>query len=170
MRDRFNHLFEHLMKFKEGGDEEDDMEGSIIAVLINVVFLTYWTITHRREVEAAFPTEAPAIAMEKSPLEKLKAAANKVPLPSVDVAGETRHAIAEMPQVDGSGETVRMVMKPQAPKQRVRTNFDITPPEVQAMAKHQPGTPPADGEGYQVDKAPGQKIPLPQDTGNQQFC
>ncbi len=60
MRDRFNHLFEHLMKFKEGGDEEDDMEGSIIAVLINAVFLTYWTIMHRKAVEAAFPTQAPA--------------------------------------------------------------------------------------------------------------
>jgi hypothetical protein len=60
MRDRFNHLFEHLMKFKEGGDEEDDMEGSIIAVLINAVFLTYWTIMHRSAVEAAFPTQAPA--------------------------------------------------------------------------------------------------------------
>ncbi len=68
MRDRFNHMIEHAFKFLEGGDEEDDIEGSIVAVLINAVFLTYWTIMHRTAVMAAFPTEAPDVLQAKAPL------------------------------------------------------------------------------------------------------
>ncbi len=102
MRDRFNHMFEHMMKFKEGGDAEDNQEASIIAVLINAVFLTYWTIMYPVKVMEAFPTEAttePPTRLPKTDLEKLKVAAHKVPVIVSEEADKTprRSAVAFQP-------------------------------------------------------------------------
>jgi hypothetical protein len=98
MRDRFNHMIEHAFKFTAGGDEEDDIEGSIIAVLINAVFLTYWTIMHRAQVEAAFPTEAPDVLRAQAPLQILREASARIPPPQPVVE---RHAVAEIPKPAG---------------------------------------------------------------------
>jgi hypothetical protein len=57
IRDRFNHMYEHMLKFVEGGDAEDNRLDSIVAVLINAVFITYWTIRHPEAVDKAFYTD-----------------------------------------------------------------------------------------------------------------
>lgn len=57
VRDRFNHMYEHMLKFVEGGDDEDNRLDSIVAVLINSVFITYWTIKHPDVIDRAFYTD-----------------------------------------------------------------------------------------------------------------
>lgn len=121
MRDRFNHLFEHLLKFKEGGDEEDDMEGSIVAVLINAVFLTYWTIVHRAAVEAAFPTQPSAQVTVNLPppgLPIIQVLPKPVPLPELDVVGETRRVVMIQPTVAKQSQPAKVDQAPPDSKLR----------------------------------------------------
>lgn len=161
MRDRFNHMIEHAFKFTEGGDEEDDIEGSIIAVLINAVFLTYWTIMHRKAVEAAFPTQAPATP----PMAQFITATQieeRLKAPAVKLSKNTDDPMSkELWELAQKSASERRVIVPESADPTPRRNavaFKPQPPAKLALEEVVPGI-----------HLPN-KSPVPKDTGNSQFC
>jgi hypothetical protein len=55
LRQMYNHLFEHILKLPQGGDDEDDTRATIGAILWNAVALAYYYDEDPAAFERAFP-------------------------------------------------------------------------------------------------------------------